>query len=323
MLHGDWFRSEGLSEATDLKFQTLSCGDCRAQRKKINILDSAYVAFIHPCDLHFGPFALRIIAFRTITLRTLTLRTITFRTITLRTIILRISTLRFLTLRTTLRTITLQTVTLRPVTLRTITFRTITLWTITLRAITLWTITLWTITLRTSTLRFLTLRTVTLWPITLRTFTLRTFTLRAITLRTTALRTTMSEQDSIIHPCPFPLCTSRSFSQKHSLKNHLGAVIASGYDSKHPINSPLWTSDPVRSMLTGRTRLHNDQLGQRHRANRAKYYRKHREAILERVKLRQQRVNAALRSMAGNSFFAIFIDVWRFTSTDPRFNNVP
>ena len=133
----------------------------------------------------------------------------------------------------------------------------------------------------------------------------------------------MSERDSIIHPCLFPLCTSRPFSQKHSLKNHLGAVIASGYDSKHPINSPLWTSDPVRCMLVGRTGLYNDQPGKRRQANRTTYYRKHREAIFERVKLCQQRVNAALRSMAGNSFFAIFIDVWRFTSADPRFNNVP
>ena len=115
--------------------------------------------------------------------------------------------------------------------------------------------------LRTDALRTDALRTIALRTITLRTITLQTIytsdrdtsdrdtsdryisdvyiTLRTTALRTTALRTTMSGRDSITHPCPFPLCTSHPFSRKHSLKNHLGAVIASGYDSKHPSNSPL------------------------------------------------------------------------------------
>ena len=72
----------------------------------------------------------------------------------------------------------------------------------------------------------------TLWIVTLRTLTLWTITLQTITLRTTALcttalRTTMSEQDTIIHPCPFPLCKSRPFSWEHSLKNRLGTLLLS------------------------------------------------------------------------------------------------
>jgi len=156
-----------------------------------------------------------------------------------------------------------------------------------------------------------------------RTIALRTTATQTTALQTPALQTTMSEQERIIHQCPFPLCTSRPFTRKHSLKNHLGAIIASGYDSKHPINSPLWASDSIRCTLAGRTRLHNHQPGERRRANRITYYRKHRETILERVKLRQQRVNAALKSIAGNTFFAISIDVWRFTSAYHRFDNVP
>ena len=127
---------------------------------------------------------------------------------------------------------------------------------------------------------------------------LPSFALPTIALPTVVPRS-MSTSENTGHRCPFPLCKKRPYSRHNSLKRHLGAVIASDYDSEHPLISPLWKSDTVQRILVNRTPLRNAPLETQRQSKNAKYYRNHRDDKLKKVKSRQERINAALKSISG------------------------